>query len=148
MTAAPGCWFLYGELTAKALSFPPNPAATQRRVDAYAAQHATNPDARNRQSVVVHLMSLCATIELGLRAGETTRMIGRWTHRRGGYPDLISPAPRGEITVADAHKAKTNAEHIEVIDRWSRSVWAAWAEHHDVIRQLLAEHRLGIAPRP
>ena len=29
----------------------------------------TNPDPRNRQSVAVHLMSLCATFELGLASG-------------------------------------------------------------------------------
>ena len=35
----------------------------QDLVDAYAAQHPTNPDRRNRQSVAIHLMSLCAGIE-------------------------------------------------------------------------------------
>ncbi len=143
MTSAPGCWFLYGELTAKAMTFPPNPGATQARVDAYAAQHATNSDPRNRQSVVVHLMSLCATLELRLNNGETTRMIGQWTHRPRGYPDLTSPLPHGEVTVADAHRAETCADYLVVVDRWSRSVWAAWGEHHAVIRQLLAEYRVG-----
>ena len=38
-------------------------SAAQRIVDTYAVQHATNPDRRNRQSVALHQMSLCASLE-------------------------------------------------------------------------------------
>jgi hypothetical protein len=37
-----------------------DPVMSQYMIDAYAAQHPTNTDRRNRQSVAVHLMSLCA----------------------------------------------------------------------------------------
>jgi hypothetical protein len=35
----------------------------QQVVDSYMVQHPGNPDRRNRQSVAVHLMSLCASLE-------------------------------------------------------------------------------------
>ena len=69
MLAAPGCWALYGSLQQwkGALTGDDGLTTAQRAVDCYAAQHATNPDRRNRQSVAVHLMSLCASIEHGVR---------------------------------------------------------------------------------
>jgi len=48
----------------------------QRAVDCYAAQHATGPGRRNRQSVAVHLMSLCASIEHGVGGAQLRVRIG------------------------------------------------------------------------
>lgn len=76
MTAAPGCWALHGQLVLRGLEWGAGRGTVQCRTDAYAAQHATNPDPRNRQSVAVHLMSLCATFELGLEPGATTGLLG------------------------------------------------------------------------
>ena len=139
MTSAPGCWALHGQLVLRGLEGVPR-GAVQCRTDAYAAQHATNPDPRNRQSVVVHLMSLCATFELGLAPGTTTGLIGSWTHRPGGYPNLISADRHGELTVVDPLAAPDAVAHAAAIQRWARSVWDGWESHHAEIRALLAEH--------
>jgi uncharacterized protein DUF5946 len=78
MLSSPGCWALYGSI----LAWKHNPAAdaeatlTQRIVDSYAVQHATNPDRRNRQSVAGHLISLCASLEHGISGTRLRRMIG------------------------------------------------------------------------
>jgi hypothetical protein len=68
MLSAPGCWAMYGSVLAWCADSgltAADPTTAQRMVDAYAVQHATNRDRRNRQSVAVHLMSLCAALEHG-----------------------------------------------------------------------------------
>jgi hypothetical protein len=140
MASAPGCWALHGRLVVRGLECGADRGTVQLRTDAYAAQHATNPDPRNRQSVAVHLMSLCATFDLRLAPGTTTGQIGGWTHRPGGYPDLISGKRHGAVTVVDALAAEDHASHATAIEEWARSVWDAWAPHHPQIRELLAEY--------
>jgi hypothetical protein len=139
MTSAPGCWASHGELVARGIRLDAAGGASQLRTDAYAAQHATNPDPRNRQSVAVHLMSLCATFELGLAQGRTTHLIGGWTHRKGGYPDLTSSRRHGSLTVVDALEDADDLGYEIAVDRWARSVWAGWAPQHAAIRRLLEE---------
>jgi hypothetical protein len=140
MTSAPGCWNAYGELLARSREWGVDRGTVQLRTDAYASQHATNPDPRNRQSVAVHLMSLCATVELGLAPGTTTTLLGQWTHRPGGYPDLISDDRHGDVTVLDVLEAAGGEEHALAVERWARSVWNGWGAGHTEIRALLAEH--------
>lgn len=142
MASAPGCWALHGRLVVRGLESGADRGTVQCRTDAYAAQHATNPDPRNRQSVVVHLMSLCATFELGLAPGTTTGLIGSWTHRPDGYPDLISGDRHGTLTVVDALAAQDADTHAAAIQRWARSVWDGWASHHAEIHALLGEYGL------
>jgi hypothetical protein len=152
MTSAPGCWMLHGELVVRGMRFGASRGTVQLRTDAYAAQHATNDDTRNRQSVAVHLMSLCATFDLGLVPGRTTSLIGGWTHRPGGYPDLISPERHGDLTVVDALVAEDAATHVAAVERWARSVWDGWSTHHREIHELLSERDLhedaGMSHRP
>jgi hypothetical protein len=142
MTSAPGCWRAYGELLVRSSDWVVDRGTVQLRTDAYASQHATNPDARNRQSVAVHLMSLCATFELGVPAGRTTALLGGWTHRPGGYPDLISDDHHGAVTVIDVLDAQGGQAHAAAVDRWARSVWNGWSAHHAEIRTLLSEQGL------
>jgi hypothetical protein len=142
MTSAPGCWALHGDLVARGISSRAGGGASQLRTDAYAAQHATNPDPRNRQSVAVHLMSLCATFALGLQPGRTTQLIGGWTHRPGGYPDLISTQRHGSFTVVDAIGAAEVLGYERAVEHWARSVWDGWASQHAAIQKLLTEFGL------
>jgi hypothetical protein len=142
MTSAPGCWEAYGTLLARSRDWEIDRGTVQLRTDAYASQHATNPDPRNRQSVAVHLMSLCATFELGVPPGRTTALLGEWTHRLGGYPDLISGQRHGPVTVIDVLAAEGGEAHAFAVERWARSVWDGWGERHAEIRDLLAEHGL------
>ena len=142
MTSAPGCWNAYGALLARSSDWIVDRGTVQLRTDAYASQHATNPDPRNQQSVAVHLMSLCATFELGLAPGRTTTLLGRWTHRPGGYPDLISDIPHGTVTVVDVLGADGGDAHAVAVTHWARTVWSGWGDHHDEIRRLLAEFGL------
>jgi hypothetical protein len=98
-------------------------------------QHATNPDRRNRQSVAIHLMSLCASIEHGVSGDRLRTMIGRWAHH--DYP-LLDPRPAGyPVTVRDAADAGGRSR-LAVINDWATSAWAAWSVHHATVRAWLA----------
>jgi Family of unknown function (DUF5946) len=84
MHASPGCWALYCGLEDWKTSLAAGhdaPTLIQHLVDSYAVQHAANPDRRNRQSVAVHLMSLCTSLEQGIPGARLRHMIGTWTGR-------------------------------------------------------------------
>jgi hypothetical protein len=144
MTAAPGCWRLYGELIVRGFSGEAGPGLIQLRTDAYAAQHATNRDPRNRRSVALHLMSLCATFELGMPPGATTALLGSWLDRVSSFPDLTSHPPHGDITVIDVHAAPDEHQLAVLVNAWARSVWDGFRHVHREIGRLLVE--VGIGP--
>ena len=138
MLAAPGCWALYGTLLEwrSSLPGPSGVTTSQSLVDAYAAQHATNPDRRNRQSVAVHLMSLCASLKYGFPATRLRHLIGEWTHRE--YPLLLPRPARYAVTVRDV--AGTDQEaRPEVVATWAAATWSAWSAHHAQVRTWLNE---------
>ena len=139
MSASPGCWALYGSVLAWKDTLPGGDGSVaQRIVDAYAVQHATYPDRRNRQSVAGHLMSLSASIEHGVSSARLRKMIGDWTHR--DYP-LLVPAPAAfPVTVADVADADQPSRPA-IVEEWAASAWAAWSAHHDTIRAWLAMSR-------
>ena len=107
----------------------------QDLVDAYAAQHPNSTERRNRQSVAIHLMSICADIENGLDGAQRRARIGRWAHR--DYPALI-PTPLGyAVTVSDVLAAPTE-RRSERVAEMAASTWTAWSDHHEAIRAWLA----------
>ena len=65
MRGSPGCWQLYGELSARAYDNRIVPLLHTHSVDCYAVQHpgGSKRDRRQRQSVAVHLISLCLLLE-------------------------------------------------------------------------------------
>jgi hypothetical protein len=136
MLSATGCWERYGSLEdwKAGLGGDDGIDTVQDLVDSYAAQHATNVDRRNRQSVAVHLMSLCARLEMGLTGRERRSGIGIWVGR--DYPAL-DPRPAGySITVADIARTPEPARP-SAVGRMAVSTWSAWAVHHGTIRRWL-----------
>jgi Family of unknown function (DUF5946) len=132
MLSTPGCWALYGSVLA--LRSELGVGGTQRVIDSYAAQHATNSDRRNRQSVAVHLMSLCASIEHAADAQWLHRVIGLWTHL--DYPLLVPRPATFAVTVSDVVTVGPSA-WTAAADAWALATWQAWSEHHKSIRSWL-----------
>jgi hypothetical protein len=120
MRASPGCWHLYGQLIAQ--------AQDRVHVDCYAAQHpgGAEHDRRQRQSVAVHLISLCLLLEHH-RHPDRGRMSRTVLPRRGldDWPYLPPPATLGTVTVANAGLD---------LESWAKSVWTAWSAHHGTVR--------------
>jgi hypothetical protein len=138
MPASPGCWALYCGLEgwkASVAGRPDTPTLIQHLVDSYAAQHAANPDRRNRQSVAVHLMSLCASLEQGIPGTRLRQMIGSWTHRE--YPLLVPRPGAYQLTVRDLADA-VGQDRPGLVSDMARATWAAWAAHRDQILAWLA----------
>lgn len=138
MESVPGCWDGYCAIQAWQVTVGRGEAVTtlQNLVDSYAAQHATSLDRRNRQSVAVHLMSLCAGLERGISGPRRRSLIGTWTHR--DYPALAPVASGYPATVAEVAAASVQSRPA-TIEVMARSTWSAFEVHHDTVRRWLAE---------
>lgn len=139
LLAAPGCWSLYTGLEdwKIGLSGPSGIDTAQRMIDSYAVQHAADPDPRNRPSVAVHLMSLCAALEHDVPGIRLRQLLGAWAHRPGGYP-VLEPRPAGyPITVRDVADTDASAR-AGVVRLWAELTWSAWSDHHEQVRAWLA----------
>lgn len=142
MSASPGCWQIYGELGSRWLGQPGAGPARWQHVDAYAVQHpdGAEQDRRQRQSIAVHLVSLCLLLESGQPPGLAPARRGRTSHvvlERLNLPDwpyLEPPSDRGAVTVADVHAASGHFQQETQAAAWLESAWAAWKVHHPDVR--------------
>lgn len=140
MRASPGCWQLYGEVAASTLA---SPVTSRYHVDCYAAQHpgGAEHDRRQRQSVAVHLTSLCLLLEHRMPARKVSTLRGRMSQtvlphlRLSDWPYLTPPRTLGTVTVADVNVSGDQSAYQLTIERWAGTVWTAWTEHHGTIRR-------------
>lgn len=160
--AAPGCWALYGEVLAREYSDYRFARRHRLTADAYAAQHpGRSEDLRAVQSVAVHLVGLCLSLEppAALSPGRELAPLlqAAAADRSAGYRRLPPPADLGAVTVADVHAAVQTddrgepngahaAAHLAAVERWAASVWAAWAAHHGEVRGWAARLLEGSPP--
>src|SRR5688572_14539815 len=143
--ASPGCWELHGELLVREIE-PHYGRLSQMTVDTYAVQHPGVDVPQARQSVAVHLMSLCLQLERGARQEEATRMLQQVlpSKDRPVFPWLEPPASRGEVTVLDVLAARESAEtHLAAVRRWAESVWLAWSAYHGEVKGWLERYYRG-----
>lgn len=111
-----------------------SPAPMSRLVtDAYMVQHPGVPERRAIQSVGAHLVGLCLVLEHGLPAGELSKTLQRILDSPPAWRWLEPPVPNGELTVFDVAAALGTDDAPDVIERYVRSIWAAWAQHHDTV---------------
>jgi hypothetical protein len=146
MHASPGCWMLYCGLEDWKASLTADddaPTLIQHLVDSYAVQHAANPDRRNRQSVAVHLMSLCASLEQGIPGTRLRQLIGTWTHREYS---LLSPRPDAYQLTVRNFADPAGQDRVGLVSDMATATWAAWSAHHDQIRAWLAAATPGARP--
>lgn len=133
--ASPGCWAIFGEVTARAYGDYRYASAHRFIVDAYAAQHPGVPERRSIQSVAVHLISLHLALEKGMSPDQTMKAMRRAADRSAAFVWLDPPASLGKGTVLDVLEAKDPAEHKERVEQWAKSVWEAWSPHHETVRR-------------
>jgi hypothetical protein len=124
--ASPYCWLRYGELLA-------GPGEKQDYVDAYAAQHPGVQGRRQMQSVVGHLVSICAALEHEETPQGRVRLLRAATVRSGEFVWLEPPRNLGAVTVAEVLAGAATGKD------WIRAVWSAWADHHRYVREWAAE---------
>lgn len=144
MASSPACWATYGELSVRLMAgtAAQGDVGVGHHVDCYAVQHpgGAETDRRQRQSVAVHLISLCRLFEFDQPTTLASARRG-WTSRRvlpalglTDWPYLPPPPERGAVTAAEVQAANDPRELTERLREWTRSTWSAWAAHHDTIR--------------
>ncbi len=137
--SAPGCWQTFGEVQADEAQRFRYPSAHRMVVDAYMAQHPGNGnDRRDRQSVFVHLVGLCAVLEHDLAHPYVTQLLGRVLRRRqGDFPILARTEGPGPLTVLHM----IGADHLDDYERrareWATAVWQSWNAQHALVQSEL-----------
>jgi hypothetical protein len=134
-TGAPGCWAAFGEITGREFTDPAFRAHRRSPIDAYAVQHPGSSSPRAAKSAWVHLIGLCLVLERGFPVEAAIRAIARLASEGPEFRWLEPPADRGSVTVADVAAAPDVAAHVQAMQRWADSAWAAWEGHHPAIRR-------------
>jgi hypothetical protein len=112
-------------------------------VDAYMVQHpGDGTDRRDRQSVFVHLTSLCAVLERGATPTRSPDVLRQVLASRTDYPILDRAHGPGDLTILHVIGARDQADHDLRARAWAASVWAAWGDHHPAIRAALEKARV------
>ena len=131
--ASAGCWARYGELLALEYGDARLMRWHRLTVDAYAAQHPGVPERRSAQSVHVHLIGLCLTIERNLGSPVIARAMQRLAESR--LHAWLEPPPLATaIGVPELIEAAGGPDYGERARAWAEAVWRAWAPHHAAIR--------------
>lgn len=133
-----GCRRLFEEVLALEYSDLAYGAVHLLTVDTRALQHSEDHGPRSN---TFHLLRLCVLLERGgaPRIGWNPQWLKAQIGNTHGLPFLEAPENRGEMTIADVHGAVTPEEHAERVWRWARSVWEAWSDYHEWVRQWLRE---------
>lgn len=142
MLASPGCWRIYGEISARWHGQPGAGPVRWHHIDAYAVQHPAGAehDRRQRQSVAVHLVALCLLLEAGqppewasARRGRTSQVVLERLSL-ADWPYLEPPSDLGAVTIADIHAASSQILQEARATAWLQSAWTAWEDHHPTVR--------------
>lgn len=145
--SAPGCWQTFGEVQADEAQRFRYPPAHRMVVDAYMAQHpGDGGDRRDRQSVFVHLVGLCAVLEHGLAHPYVTKLLGQVLRRRqGDFPSLARGGP-GPLTVLHMIGTADLCDYERRAREWSIAVWKSWNAQHTLIQTELDAVRNNTRP--
>ncbi len=140
--ASGGCWAAYGALAEKEAGDFRYARLHQLTVAAYCAQHPGTPSPQSIRSVAVHLVGLYLQLECGLYpeklyAGRQ-RIASFGKQGKLNLTRLEPPALPGEVTVLDVLDATNLIKHAELSRERAKSVWEAWADHHNTVRRWAA----------
>ena len=127
---SPGCWQIYGELTAKGV---PDMTVRGLIADTYMVQHPGVPSRQAVQSVARHLMGLYCALELALPFKRAVEVMKKAPVAK--FVWLEPPLFLGPLTVVDMVQA-SEEEVVQpaLIKEWAVTTWQAWEIHHPVVR--------------
>lgn len=106
-------------------------------VDVYAMQH---PDryGRSAKSFAAHLTGLCAWLDKEADAQPVNAAVQRWLSGPSPIEKPQLPPTYGADTVRDLIDADDPVHYGEVVRRWARSTWDAYASLHATARDWIA----------
>ena len=131
--AAPGCFAAYAEVIGHEASDPRLAGVHMLSADVYPAQHPGVPGRQSSQSVWVHLVGLCLSLEHGFDGVASARGKARLASPDARFDWLEPPERRGQLTILDV-LASAPDRHADTVERWASSVWNAYSVHHAAIR--------------
>lgn len=136
--ASPGCWAAYMELLGWQLSDPALAEERQLSVDVYMAQHPGVEGRQASQSVWVHLVGLCLSLDHDFDGLHSARAKARLAAPGALFPWLEPPQSFGSLTVLDVLAKRSAKDHRVAVQRWAQTVWDAWRTHRAVVRKRAA----------
>lgn len=129
---------MFSEVLARQFSDPALRDVQRMTADTYAVQHPGQESPVAIQSVCGHLMSLCVVLEKDAPYTYADQILQAAVRGKVPFSWLTPPPSMGDITVEHVHAAGSVDEHHASVHAWARSAWAAWADHHDIIRTWVA----------
>ena len=136
--SSPGCWAVFNELLAREFGDASYGRVHRHTVDVYAVQHPGTNDRRQRQSVALHLIGLCHWLEHDLEQDRLNAITQRLATQERDW-HWLEPPSTYDMTGVDVLRARSGAEHRELVRAWAQSTWHAWAEHHAQVRAWAAD---------
>ena len=133
---------IYHELSYYTLAHQDPSFIHQHIVDAYAAQHAN--ETSKPISVVFALVGLYLYVEKQFTGRQVQKAHVHLAKRRRSWHPPPLPKKRGAIVVSDVLASEPGQRRDDKIHDWCVSVWEAWKENHDQIKDL-AKNELGIS---
>ena len=138
MRSSPGCWAAFGELQATEMARFGYPEIHGMIVDCYAASHGGNgSERRDRQSVFIHLMAICARVERGMDGGARIALLQRLTAEKRDWPVLWPPAQTPALDHTHLRGADDVDDYARRAREWAEAVWEAYAPAQDQVRGAL-----------
>lgn len=131
----------YNELAYYTLAHPDPSFIHQELVDAYRAQHAH--EHTKAIAITFALIGLYLYIEKGFSGKQVQRAHMQLAKHRKTWPRIEPPEQRGDVTVHDVLAAPPGQERDNMIRQWCGSVWEAWKESQQQVRNLV-KAELGI----
>jgi hypothetical protein len=106
-------------------------------VDVYAMQHPERYG-RSAKSFAAHLTGLCAWLDNEAEALTVNTAVQRWLS--GPSPIEKPPVPHGygALTIRELVDADDPLRYGDVLRRWARSTWDAYAPLHATAREWMA----------
>ena len=106
-------------------------------VDVYALQH---PDryGRSAKSFAAHLTGLGAWLEDEAIAQSVNAAVQRWLSGPSPIEKPLLPPRYGAVTIGDLVEAEDPVRYGEVLRRWARTTWDAYASLHSTAREWIA----------
>lgn len=137
--SSPGCWQTFAEVQADEMTRFRYPPAHRIVVDAYMAQHpGDGSDRRDRQSVFLHLVGLCAVLAMEIPVAISTQAFERLLAiHHDDFPFLQRGADRGPLTVLHMMDSADQDDYDLRAREWGIAVWGSWHDHQETIRSAL-----------
>lgn len=138
LAGVPSCWAAFGALLADEMARFGYPPIHGLVVDAYAAAHGGDgTDRRDRQSICIHLMALCALLERGETSSGRVALLRRLTARKNTWPLLDRPTGVPTLSHTHAAGAIDLDDYTRRAREWASAVWLFWSHEHAGIRNML-----------